>query len=131
MLRECILNCVKFPGNFLRTGCRSIQSVRCIVQVIEHFIHCHFKAIPKPRATPSLELPKDPVNMYGWKSVVQALMIPVELLEEVCQNGISQCAGLTLHAHLVTGTSTVHQYSAGRKSWCENCWMGAHKFKPQ
>ena len=39
--------------------------------------------------------------MYGWKSVIDALVIPEDLLEDFCQKCITEFAALTLHGHLL------------------------------
>lgn len=85
---------------FSHTGCRAIHSVRYMVRLIEHCMERHFTAVPAPQ-TNAEELPKDPLCMYGWKSVIDSLIVSEEILEEFCSSGITEFAGLTLHGHLL------------------------------
>ncbi len=82
------------------SGCSAIHSIRCMVRVIEHSMERHFTAVPKPQPYTEV-LPKDPLCMYGWKSVVQSLTISDEIVEEFCACSIAEFAGLTLHAQLL------------------------------
>lgn len=72
-----------------------------MVKVTEHFIQCHFKTVSKPKTTPSLELSSDRTDMYGWRDVIQALVIPEDLEGDVCQTAVTEGAGLLLHTHLL------------------------------
>ncbi len=110
---------------FILSGSRAIHSIQCMIRIIEHCIERHFIAVPKPQPYSEF-LPKEPLCMYGWKSVIQSLAIPEEIIEEFCSSGISEFACLTLNAHLLqmlpqcTSMSQESRICAKLVNWCTN-----------
>ncbi len=94
-----------------------------MVRIIEHSIERHFSAVPKPQPY-SEELPKEPLCMYGWKSVIQSLAIPEHIIEEFCTSSISEFACFSLNGHLLqmlpqcTSMSQESRICSKLVTWC-------------
>ncbi len=68
--------------------------------VIESAIQSHFRAMTTPKPHP-IELPPDPSYWYGWKSVVEALVVPEEVVDPVMNGAVEECSVLLLHGMMV------------------------------
>ncbi len=67
-----------------------------MVQLVEQVMFCHFPTLPAPPTEP-LQLPHDQ-GLYGWKSMVDFMVVCEDVREGMVQAAIDHGSVLLLHA---------------------------------
>jgi len=73
-----------------------VASLPILVRLAEQVIFTHFHSLQAPPTEP-LQLQRDP-GMYGWKSVVDFLLVCEEVKAGLLEAASSHCCILFLHA---------------------------------